>query len=373
MVSYTTYNIVLLVNEGWLNGNYNILLTLQERILPIVKYTLFFLAVLFGILLTIYLVSSYVHYRQKRYVEWKTVHCQSLISSLLDGGKSPDDLRLSPRERNCFRDTLITEYSRQGISGKSQIRELYRELKFLDGDVQQLRSNAWWKRIEAMERLGMLELAEAEEYVVPSLADRRSEVRFSALRILASLGSQKLGSMLPEIFADSSRWAYRFLVNTLINTEISVHNLMPLVSSPSRHLRKAAATLLGRQGNNEAIPILRQLAGDKEKDTRRETVRSLGIIGSVEAVPILSDRAADHHPQVRAEVARALGGLKDESALVLLDKLAGDPDFDVRLQAFFALVQFGESGESIIRKYEVKHPEMAQEFLNKNRSVNHAV
>jgi len=372
MVSYPTYNIALLLNEGWLDGNYNILLTLQERILPIVKYTLFFLAVLFGILLTIYLVSSYMHYRQKRYVKWKTVHCQSLISSLLDEGKSPDDLRLSLRERDCFRDTLITEYSRQGISGKSQIRELYRELKFLDGDVQQIRSHTWWKRIEAIERFGMLELAEAEEYVISSLADRRSEVRFSALRILASLGSQKLGSMLPEIFVESSRWSYRFLVNTLIKTEISVHNLMPLASSTDRDLRKAAAILFGRQGNKEAIPILRQLADDEVKDVRRETVRSLGRICLVEVMSILSDRAADHHPQVRAEVARALGGLKDESALVLLDKLADDPDFDVRLQAFFALVQFGESGESIIRKYEVKHPEMAQEFLNKYRGVNHA-
>lgn len=372
MASYTTYNMVLLVNEGWLNGNYNILLTLQESILPIVKYTLFFLAVLFGILLTIYLVSSYRHYRQKRYVEWKTVHCQSLISSLLDGGKSPDDLRLSPRERNCFRDTLITEYSGQGISGKSQIRELYRELKFFDGDVKQLRSNAWWKKIEAMERLGMLELAEAEEYVIPLLADRRSEVRFSALRILASLGSQKLGSMLPEIFVESSRWSYRFLVNNLVRTEISVHNLMPLASSTGQDLRKAAAILLGRQGNKEAIPILRQLADDEVKDVRRETVRSLGRICLVEVMSILSDRAADHHPQVRAEVARALGGLKDESALVFLDKLAGDPDFDVRLQAFFALVQYGESGEDIIRKYKVKYPEITREFLHRSRRVNHA-
>lgn len=383
MISYDTHNIAFLLHEvallgifapntkhwsdGWLDVNHNVLLKLQESILPLVKYTLIVLGTLFLLLLIIYLVSIYMHHRQKKYVEWKTARCQSLISSLLDGAKSPADLKLTARERNCFRDTLIAKYSKQGVSGKNTIRNLYKRLRFFDHDIQQLKSHIWWKKIEAIERLGALELPEAEDHVLPLLIDKRSEVRFSALRMLASVGSRKLGKMLPEIFADNSRWAYRFLVNTLFNTSIPIDSLKPLASSSDRDYRKAAAILLGKKGSHEAIPILRRLAGDEVKDVRRETVSSLGRIGSVKAIPVLSEKANDDNSQVRAGVARALGELKDTDALFLLDRLADDPDFDVRFQAFLALDQFGKSGEDIIRKYEVKYPEMTREFLGKNR------
>jgi len=352
-------------SDGWLDGHYNVLLKLQESILPLVKYTLIVLGALFLLLLIIYLISIYLHHRQKRYMDGKTAHWQSLVDSLLGEDKSPADLKLSHRERNYFRDILIAEYSKQGVSGRNTIRNLYKRLGFFDYDAQQLKSHIWWKKIEVMERLTVLELTEAEEHVLPLLTDKRSEVRFSALRMLASVGSQKLGRMLPEIFADNRRWAYRFLVNTLINTRIPIDSLKPLASSPDRDYRKAAAMLLGKEGNREAIPILRQLAGDEVKDVRRETVRSLGRIGLVEARPILAEKARDENPQVRVAVAQALGELKDTDTLYLLDGLADDSDFDVRFQAFFSLAQFGKSGEDIIRKCEGKYPEITREFLSK--------
>jgi HEAT repeat protein len=185
--------------------------------------------------------------------------------------------------------------------------------------------------------------------------------------MLASAGSQKLGGILPQIFADNTRWSYRFLVNNLFNTGIPVGSLKPLASSPNRDLRKAAAILLGKPANKKAIPILYSLSGDKIKDIRREAVHSLGRVGSIEAIPILSDRLSDVNPQVRAGVATALGELKDDTTLCLLDRLAADPNFEVRLQAFFALQQFGQSGKNIIRKYQIKYPEIAQEFLSPNR------
>ncbi|MBA7577930.1 hypothetical protein ES708_19786 [subsurface metagenome] len=165
------------------------------------------------------------------------------------------------------------------------MQRLYKNFGFLDDDIKQLRSRAWWRRVMAIERLGVLEMKAAENHIFPLLTDR-SEVRFAALRALATMGSRRLGKMLPEIFANNSRWAYRFLVNTLAEAKIPVASLRPLAASADHDYRKAAAILLGREGNDEAIPLLKQLAGDTVKDIRRESVLSLGRIGSAEAVPI---------------------------------------------------------------------------------------
>lgn len=358
-------------DDGWVGQNYDILLELQESLLPIVKNTLIVLTVLFILLLAIYLVSIYVHTRRKRYIARKMAQWQSMIHELAYGERSLGDFNIPGKDKKYFRDILIAEFFKQDVSGKNRIRDLYRQLGFLNDDIQQLKSRLWWNKIRAVERLGDLELAEAEEYVFPLLANKKSEVRFSALKMLASRGSKKLIGILPKIFADESRWAYRYLVNTLFLAEIPADNLKPLASSRNRGLRKAAAILLGRKENKEAVPLLQNLANDGVKDIRREAIRSLGRISLVEAMPILSDKISDAEPQVRTEVARALGELKDLNTLLLLDRLADDPDFEVRLQAFFALARFGKPGEDVIRKYEVKHPEIAREFLAKSKNGNH--
>lgn len=343
---------------------------LQESLLPIVKYTLIVLTALFTLLLVIYLVSIFKHDREKRYITRKTADWQSTVQRLLHGEKSRNDFDIPRKERRYFRDVLMAECAKQGGRSKDKIRDLYKQFGFLDDDINQLRSRIWWKKIEAMERIGDLRLIEVEDNILPMLLAKRSEVKFSALRALASIGSQKLAEMLPKIFADNSRWAYRYLVNKLYIVEIPPDNLKPLASSPDRDLRKATAILLGKKGNEKAIPMLRNLADDGVKDVRREAIHSLGEIGSTKAISILSNRIDDDEPQVRAEIARALGKLKDLNSLSLIDQLADDIDFEVRFQAFFALERFGQPGEDIIRTYQAKYPEIAEEFLSKSKNGN---
>ncbi|MBA7577931.1 hypothetical protein ES708_19787 [subsurface metagenome] len=60
--------------------------------------------------------------------------------------------------------------------------------------------------------------------------------------------------------------------------------------------------------------------------------------------------------------------MKTREAVPLLDRLAEDSDFDVRLQAFFALSRLGKPGKAIISKYQARYPEMAEEFIKEVRS-----
>lgn len=343
----------------------NILPALEETLLPIIRNILIASTAFFILLLAVYLVSIYIHARQQRYITKNSAQWQNLLERLLYGEELLRSSGLSRRARGNFRNILLDKCPGQDIEEKRKLIKLYKQFGFFNSDIRQLRSHIWWKKIQAIERLGALELLEAWEYVSPLLTDKRSEVRFSALRVLASTESKKLTQALPNLFANNSRWTYRYLVNELFRIVIPVDSLDPLASSRDRDLRKAAAILLGKDGHTKAIPLLQDLARDNVKDVRREAVRSLGRIRSIEVIPVLEDTANDNEPQVRSEVARALGELKDLNTLGLIERLADDADFEVRFQAFFTLDRFGESGKDVIRKYEDKYPEITSEFLSK--------
>lgn len=336
----------------------------QKILLPLVMYILISISLFVVLLFVIYICAILKHARDKRYISRRAVEWQDTMHKLLNGELSPKDFNLPSKDRKYFKDILIAEFSKQGAEGKSRLKDTYKYLGFFDEDIRQLNSALWWKKTEAAEKLGELEMREAEDEVLPLLADRRDEVRFSALKMLASIHSQRLFETLPKVFKESRWWSYRYLVNKLLLADVPAANLKPLAISENRGFRKAAAILMGRKGNEEAIPLMRSLINDKIKDVRREAVRALGKIGLAETIPILSEKVADNNPQVRAAVADALGQLKDPGVLILLEKLACDTDFDVRFRAFFALDRLGREGKTIIGKYKDKYPEITKEFLS---------
>ncbi|UCC39255.1 MAG: HEAT repeat domain-containing protein [Candidatus Aminicenantes bacterium] len=362
--------------NDWMGARSGIFSLFQENLLPIVSIVLIFLAILLIILFLIYLGAMSVHARRKIYVDFNAVKWEAVVKLILDREDFRPKEHVSRKDRKYFRDIIISEYLKHDASGKNRLRLAYKQLGFFEDDIAQLKKPSWWKKIQAIGRLEEMGLREAEDNVFSLLKDSRHEVRIAALRMLSSMGSKKLFGILPELFAEESRWEYRNMVNVLYNAGIPANDLMPLAVSQERDLRKAAAILLGKQGSEEAIPILKDLVNDNDKDVRREAVRSLGLIGSSDAMPILIEKINDSNHQVQGAVARALGDLskwKDLDVAFFLEWLANVPDFGVRFEAISNLCRLGEEGKKIIKELKHKYPEIAQEFLFEKENVDHNI
>ncbi|MEW6202455.1 MAG: HEAT repeat domain-containing protein [bacterium] len=334
---------------------------LQDNILPVVIYSLIVLAVLFVAVLIIHLIVIFVKSSHEKYINNRTAVWEHILDQFIH--KGDHSANFSRKEKAFFKPFLIDKSLHAHPDEKQRIQKLYKKLGYSNDDIRLCRSRLWWRRIKAIERFELLELAEMENNVLPLLKDERMEVRLAALRMLAATGSRKLGGILPAVFADNTRWTYRYLVNILYGANIPVSDIRQLAASPDRDLRKAAAMLLGKEGNAEAIPLLRTLSNDGVKDVRREAVRSLVRIKSDEILQIFNEKVNDKDPEVRAETAKGFGKLKNPISLPSLEQLADDTDFEVRYQAFYALTEFGETGRIIIEKFSEKYPEMTAQFL----------
>lgn len=344
---------------------YDILSNIVSVLIPVVKIILVGLGALLFLSFVLYLATILVHNRQQKHIKARSPVWKEQVTNILCGIILPEELRLSSRDRKYFGGMLISGFQNGGILEKERSREAYKYLRYYNHDISELKSRAWWRRAQSIERLAQMQLEEAESDVFPLLSDRRTEVRFSAIKMLATIHSTRLATVLPQVFAENSRWAYRYIVNELWAAQLPVISLQNLVTSPDRNQRKAAAVLLGANRRRQAIDVLQILAEDSVKDVRREVSRSLGRIGSPGVLSILQDMVDDPEPDVREAVAQSLGRLNDVNTLSLLDTLTNDPSFDVRLQAFYALDRFGKPGEGIIRKHQNIYPEIAREFLHK--------
>jgi len=207
-----------------------------------------------------------------------------------------------------------------------------------DGDVETLRqvvtgSDNPTVRERAAEILGDLdETGEAgiEALIEAVKTDESEAVRAAAIDALTALGAidgllEALGQDVPE---DAADWA---------KAESFVKNL----SADAPELRMAAANVLGRLENENAVRPLVSALDDPDPRVRARIARALGQIGDPGAAAALIEHLHGEPLPVRREVADALGYLGNEDALEGLLSVADDPNESMRRAIAASLGRFG--------------------------------
>lgn len=320
----------------------------NEHILSILRVFLVIVSAQLVLLVVSYFTTIVLTAVNGAFLRRREERWNILISDIIAGKTTADNLRLSTFERRFFRKMLLDANVHRKPPESVRLQAAYNALGFLADDIRRLGAWAWWRRIDVLRRLENMAMADAEPYVLPLLHQHNPQVRYAAVSMLATIDSPHIGERLEEILLDNSRWSYRYLTNLLYRVHIPTSRIVPLARSADRDISKVGIMLLGKKGRYDAVPALRQACRDNEKDVRVEAIRALGRVGGHEAARVIETAAKDHFPEVRIEVARALGLICDPDSMPILESLMTDPDFDVRYETFFVLRRCGNTGFEII-------------------------
>ncbi|MFB6109747.1 MAG: HEAT repeat domain-containing protein [Halodesulfurarchaeum sp.] len=190
-------------------------------------------------------------------------------------------------------------------------------------------------RERAAEILGNLEATDEEgvEALVEAVRNDGSEaVRAAAIDALTALDAvdgllEALGRDVPE---DAANWA---------KAETFVEDL----SADAPELRMAAANVLGRLENGNAVRPLVEALEDPDPRVRARAARALGRIAEPSAAGALVDHLHGEPLPVRREAADALGHLGNRTALEGLLSIADDDSEAMRRTVAASLGRFGNT------------------------------
>ena len=135
--------------------------------------------------------------------------------------------------------------------------------------------------------------------------------------------------------------------------ELSAPILMDLCGHPEPGVRLKAVTLLGKGGVRRAVPLVRVLAGDRDREVRHTAIPVLAHLGGEAAVDRLLEIVEDSSKQWDVEdkvlACRALAKSGGERAVPMLAKLLRETHgrrsarslYLLRASARFALESIG--------------------------------
>ncbi len=165
-----------------------------------------------------------------------------------------------------------------------------------------------------------------------AIDDEDEAVRAGAIDALDMYGQtaleQLIGELSGEEINDVAEWK---------KAKILARGL----SADTPELRMAAASGLGRIGEDNILGSLLDRVEDPDSRVRKRIARALGRIGSPDAVPALAERLHEDRYDVRIEVAYALADIGTDSALRTLVDLTEEEDEVLRRISVDALGNLG--------------------------------
>jgi HEAT repeat protein len=102
---------------------------------------------------------------------------------------------------------------------------------------------------------------------------------------------------------------------------------LAMLGSPLADIRAQAALSLGRIGNPEDVPALREAAGDEAWPVRAQTANALGMIGDLSTIPTLKRLSVDEEWWVRLNASRSLANIGPAGERALAEILESDDPF----------------------------------------------
>ncbi|RJX42340.1 HEAT repeat domain-containing protein [Halonotius aquaticus] len=191
-------------------------------------------------------------------------------------------------------------------------------------------------RKRACELLGEIATKEdmdaIETLVSVAVTDESSAVKAAAVDGLDEIGAEAVEQLLVEITGEKidegADWAV-------------AKRFAKALSSNIPELRMAAASALGKLGDESGINSLKSALSDEDPRVRQRVCMALGEINHPSAVPALIDRLSDPNGQVRHEAAIALSAIGTDQALGALKNMMDADNTAIRRIAASAL---GEAG-----------------------------
>ncbi len=279
---------------------------------------------------------------------------QDLLAGCISDARPapPETVRKLREHPRIAREVLASiAHSLQGADVVTA-RLIYKQCKFLQDTVADLRSAGWFRRARGCEELGDLQVSEMVDEIARCLTDPVVEVRLAAARALGALGTLALLKTILGVLATGGRWG-------ALDTYEILRSFGPAASKPLLQameawsppkVRRLAAELLGLMHSVEAVPVLRAALKDPDLELRTRAARALGRIGDPSAEPELIEGMKDPWWSVRAACAQALGELGSIAAIPDIEKGLGDRSWWVRRNSGEALGRLGSPGELSLKR-----------------------
>lgn len=224
------------------------------------------------------------------------------------------------------------------------VAETYKRMGLTDRALRDVRgAKAWSERARAAEVLGLLGVAEAVPSLVEALRDPYEDtlsVKVVVAEALARIQDPAVIPLLVKELRVIDEWSSPRVAEALVRFgSTATPFLIELLREPERAGAAVwAARVLGRIGDQAAVPTLIERLRDRQDAMRTAAAEALGAIGDRRSIrALIQATLRDPIAQVRAHAAAALGRLRDEDSADVLIAALGDPDYGTRIRSLEAL------------------------------------
>ena len=276
----------------------------------------------------------------------------ALEHSLFSDEVHPDLYQLDGRDLDLLAPMMVDYLALLGGAENERLAGVAEEAGLVERYHRMLRGRGRWRKAHAALNLGYFGGPSAVPDLALLLSHPDETVRAVAARALARIGTPEAAGALAETLNDPSELTRLRMAENLERIgPLAIGPLIETLQHGNPQARILAARILGYLRSAEARPALQEAMLDgSHTDLRAQATLAVGKVGNPDDVPALREAAKDEDWPVRAQAANALEMIGDTSSIPTLQDLTVDPEWWVRLNASRALANMGPEGERALAR-----------------------
>jgi HEAT repeat protein len=289
----------------------------------------------------------------------------SYVAFLLGELKTAELLSILKHYKRSADYLLLRHIKVLGGRERQHLIEVAQQFSLVSRTVAALHNRRWTDRELAATHLGILGIPSTVPELTRLLTDRRQEVRYTAARSLAQIGTTEAFTALLSLLRSGTplnRPRLLEIVQDTTFTEMEPVRELLLDDSTPLELRLLLIELVGNWRDHRMVETLREMLLTDDVDIICRTMKALILIGDSDSLPYILQYSDDPRWEVRALVARAIGKLDFGEATGILRQLLSDEGYWVRRNAAEALAELGADGRIVLDDYNILKDRFASDI-----------
>lgn len=316
-------------------------------------------------------IQRMMYHRSKRRHLRGISEVQPMIVGFILGEASRAELYdVARRNRTAARELVLHHLTYLNGSIAEELLSFATDMGFIDSAVHNASSSSWRQREIAAMEMGVYKLEATVPVLEKLLDDPKREVRHTAARSLAIIGSRDSLEALLRLITGKGRYITPRLLEIVHQVpRYQIGSISELLTSGAinRESRLLLVDLAGDWREHRLTRALHELLESDDTEIVIRVIKALSRIGDPDSIPVLL--LLTDHPkwEVRAQVVRAVAQFDYVEAIPLIREALADQAYWVRRAAAESLVQLGDEGRRYLNADQEYQDRFARDMVTYHR------
>ncbi|MDP4267746.1 MAG: HEAT repeat domain-containing protein [Bacteroidota bacterium] len=247
-----------------------------------------------------------------------------------------------------------------------RLRNLFIKLHLDRFAVKRFSKLLWYKTVQNIRVLSRMDITDTKNKISGYRHSPITHIKLEAMLALINLDKENTFSFLSELTHPLPEFHQLYIYDIIIRNSIKPPLFSDYVNTKNESVVLFCLKMIGAFKQDRAYKEIIHLLNDERYEVRKQTIRTLGELENKNAIPLLKALYSNEDKDNKIEIIKSISKIEFDEPDSFFMNLINEKDLNIRMEALKALFQTGNINDEELAYIEKNNPDVEMEGILKH-------